>query len=87
MLRQSGFAPKVADLSQADVTAVKAKHNVPHALHSCHTAIVGGYVVEGHTPIADIQRLLKQRPAVARDRRPRHADRVARHGRTQPAAV
>ena len=64
MLRQSGFAPKVADLPQADVTAVKEKHKVPAALHSCHTAIVGGYVVEGHTPIADIQRLLKQRPAV-----------------------
>ncbi len=64
LLRQNGFAPKVADLSQAEVTAVKEKHNVPRALHSCHTAIVGGYVVEGHTPIADIQRLLKQRPAV-----------------------
>lgn len=64
-LRGSGFAMKVADLSQADLTAVKAKHNVPRALHSCHTAIVGGYVVEGHIPAADIQRLLKERPAIS----------------------
>ncbi len=63
-LRTSGFSPKVTDLSQTDLSAVKAKHNVPKVLQSCHTAIVGGYVIEGHTPIADIQRLLKQRPAV-----------------------
>jgi hypothetical protein len=64
-LRQSGFATKTTDLTLTDLTAVKEKHNVPRALHSCHTAIVGGYVIEGHTPPADIQRLLKQRPAVA----------------------
>jgi hypothetical protein len=64
-LRTKGFSPKVTDLSQADLNAVKAKHNVPRALQSCHTAVVGRYVIEGHTPIADIQRLLKQRPQVA----------------------
>ena len=87
MLRQNGFAPKVTDLSQTDLAAVKAKHNVPAALQSCHTAVVGRYVIEGHTPIADIQRLLKQRPPVSRARRSRDADRIARHGRTQPEAV
>jgi len=65
MLRQNGFAPKVTDLSQTDLAAVKAKHNVPAALQSCHTAVVGRYVIEGHTPLADIQRLLKQRPPVS----------------------
>jgi hypothetical protein len=63
-VRQSGFATKAVDLPQADVTAVKTKHNVPRALHTCHTALVAGYVIEGHVPVADIQRLLKQRPAV-----------------------
>ena len=64
LLRTSGFSPKVTDLSPTELSDVKAKHNVPRALQSCHTAIVGGYVIEGHTPMADIQRLLKQRPAV-----------------------
>jgi hypothetical protein len=38
---------------------------VPEQLHSCHTAFVNGYVVEGHVPAADIQRLLKDKPKVA----------------------
>jgi len=38
---------------------------VPQALESCHTALVGGYVVEGHVPADVIQRLLRERPAVA----------------------
>jgi hypothetical protein len=64
-LRQSGFAAKTTDLTQTDLNAVKAKHNVPPALHSCHTAVVGGYVVEGHIPAATVHRLLKERPRVA----------------------
>jgi len=43
---------------------VKDKHNVPRQARSCHTALVGGYVIEGHVPAADIQRLLKERPAI-----------------------
>ena len=34
-------------------------------LSSCHTAKVGGYTVEGHVPAADIQRMLKEKPAIA----------------------
>ncbi len=61
-LRAQGFAAKTTDL--ANLSEVKAKHNVPLAVQSCHTAIVGGYVIEGHVPAADIKRLLKERPAV-----------------------
>ena len=43
---------------------MKAKR-VPKPAQSCHTAIVDGYVVEGHVPAADLQRLLKERPKVA----------------------
>jgi hypothetical protein len=43
---------------------VKAKHGVPPALRSCHTALVGGYVVEGHVPADVISRLLKEKPPV-----------------------
>ena len=46
-----------------DMPAVKRHHGVPEALASCHTAMVGGYAVEGHVPLADVARLLKERPA------------------------
>ena len=48
-----------------DLASVKAKHGVPAALQSCHTAIVDGYIIEGHVPAEDIQRLLTERPDVA----------------------
>lgn len=42
---------------------VKARLGVPGSLASCHTAVVGNYVVEGHVPLAALERLLAQRPA------------------------
>ena len=48
-----------------DLTAVKAEHQVPADLQSCHTAIVDGYVIEGHVPIEDIRRLLAERPDIS----------------------
>ena len=62
-LRRKGFAPTSENV--ADITAVKAKYGVPAQARSCHTAVVGGYVIEGHVPAADIQRLLKEKPKVA----------------------
>jgi hypothetical protein len=62
-LQQYGFTTTVTEME--DVSAVKAKYKVPARLGSCHTAIVDGYVLEGHVPAADVQRLLKERPAVA----------------------
>jgi hypothetical protein len=44
---------------------VKHTLGVPDALTSCHTAVVNGYLIEGHVPAADIARLLKQKPKVA----------------------
>jgi hypothetical protein len=61
-LRANGFAPDVTNLT--DLTAVKAEHKVPQDAQSCHTAIVNGFVVEGHVPAAEIHRFLKLRPAV-----------------------
>jgi hypothetical protein len=43
---------------------VKIKNKVPEKLYSCHTAIVQGYVIEGHVPADLIHRLLKEKPAV-----------------------
>lgn len=47
-----------------NVYGVKEEHGVPNQLSSCHTAVVDGYVVEGHVPVEDIQRLLAERPDV-----------------------
>ncbi len=58
-LQAAGFQTQVHDV--ADLAAVKAQLGVPRTLESCHTATVGGYVIEGHVPAADIQRLLAQR--------------------------
>jgi hypothetical protein len=43
---------------------VKERNNVPEKLHSCHTALIDGYVIEGHVPADVITRLLKEKPAV-----------------------
>jgi hypothetical protein len=59
-LRGSGFEVKVNDISNVD--AFRAKAGVPAALAACHTALVDGYVVEGHVPAADIRKLLAERP-------------------------
>ena len=48
-----------------DVRPIKAEHDVPGRLASCHTALVDGYVIEGHVPAEDIERLLTERPDVA----------------------
>lgn len=61
-LRKSGF--KIDPHDTVDVGAIKRKHGVPAALESCHTALVDGYVVEGHVPGDTIKRLLRERPAV-----------------------
>lgn len=57
-MRASGF--RVDTHEVADVTPIKRRYGVPDALSSCHTAIVGGYAIEGHVPAADIKRLLRE---------------------------
>ena len=62
-LREAGFSVRTTNLD--DLTDVKRSNGIPPELASCHTAIVGGYVVEGHVPAQDVQRLLAQQPAVS----------------------
>ncbi len=61
-LRGHGFKVTTQDVTRVD--RIKAEHGVPAPLASCHTALVGGYVVEGHVPADTIRRLLRERPAV-----------------------
>ena len=62
-LERYGF--DVAVVMTDDMQAVKDRHGVPPALRSCHTALIGGYAIEGHVPAPDILRLLTQRPRAA----------------------
>ena len=59
-LRGAGFTVTVTDTDR--INAVKKRHGVPDDLASCHTAEVGGYVLEGHVPAAEVKRLLAERP-------------------------
>jgi len=61
-LRDNGLTVRIEDV--ADLTAVKAKLGVPPELQSCHTAVIEGYVIEGHVPIEPIRRLLEERPEI-----------------------
>ena len=60
LLRQNGFNVTIKSITELDT----AKYGVPPALHSCHTAVFDGHIVEGHVPVADVQRMLKQGSAV-----------------------
>ena len=61
-LRKEGF--EVDHRVEDDMGAVKQRLGIAPAHASCHTAEVGGYVVEGHVPASDIRRLLRERPTV-----------------------
>ena len=62
-LRANGFTVRVTETE--DVGRVATRLGVPGALRSCHTATVENYVIEGHVPAADIERLLRERPQAA----------------------
>ena len=59
-MQKNGF--RVVAHNVQDLAGIKAKHRVPDALGSCHTAVVGGYTVEGHVPADVVRRLLKEKP-------------------------
>jgi hypothetical protein len=64
-LKQNGFDVVLNEVPDAQLRETKSRYGVPPDLQTCHTAIVEGYVVEGHVPATDIQRLLKERPKAA----------------------
>lgn len=59
-LREEGY-PVSVNISN-EMISIKETNNMPLNLASCHTAIVDDYVVEGHVPVEDINRMLKERP-------------------------
>jgi hypothetical protein len=62
-LREHGFEVTAHDVD--DMAAIKTKLGVPSEVGSCHTAVTGAYVIEGHVPAADIRKLLAQKPKVS----------------------
>lgn len=63
-LEANGFQVSIHDISETAKDAQRRKLGMPESLGSCHTALVGGYVLEGHVPARDIRRLLAERPRV-----------------------
>jgi len=61
-LRENGFAVK--SVNESDMSAVKKRYGTSH-MASCHTALVDGYVIEGHVPVSAIRKLLKEKTAIA----------------------
>lgn len=61
-LQASGFQVTAHDLSETAKAERRHSLGMPQALGSCHTALVGGYVLEGHVPAREIRRLLAERP-------------------------
>ena len=62
-MEANGFTATVTNLP--DVTPIKISNGLPPRLGSCHTTLIAGYVIEGHVPVSDIRRLLKEKPAIA----------------------
>lgn len=61
-MQAAGFRVEVTDV--ANVDPIKTANGLPLHLASCHTALVDGYVIEGHVPASDVRRLLKERPDI-----------------------
>ena len=64
-LQEKGFTVKSLAATNRELQSIKNRLGVPDQLRSCHTAMVGNYVIEGHVPALVILRLLREKPAVA----------------------
>lgn len=64
-LQENGYEVEVIDLSEGELVSLKDERGIAPELRSCHTAEIGGYLVEGHVPADVIARLLEERPTLA----------------------
>lgn len=64
-MRGAGFRVEARDVTEQQLVATARAAGVPEELITCHTAQVGGYVVEGHVPAETVKRMLRERPSVA----------------------
>lgn len=61
-MERNGFV--VETIKSSEMSRIKEREGLTYETASCHTAFVDGYVVEGHVPARDVQRLLRERPEV-----------------------
>ncbi len=61
-MEENGFTVNVVNID--NLAGIKSQYQVPTELQGCHTAIVGGYVFEGHVSVAEINRVLTEKPAI-----------------------
>lgn len=59
-MESNGYS--VATVNSDNLQGVKSKYDVPYTVSACHTAVIEGYVVEGHVPVEDVKRLLEEQP-------------------------
>jgi hypothetical protein len=64
-LRDHGFSVEERLRTNRGLQSVKSKHGIRQSEQSCHTGVIGDYVVEGHVPVQAIDQLLKEEPEVA----------------------
>ena len=86
-MKAAGFDMERSVMPQEELDKVAPRQKVPANLRSCHTAVVGKYVIEGHVPADVVQKLLKEG---AGDRRPlgaEHAGGIPRHGEPECQAL
>lgn len=60
LAQQAGY--RITVVNREDMPEIKRRYGVPEALASCHTTVVGDYVIEGHVPLTDVDRLLEGKP-------------------------
>ena len=63
-LQKNGFKVEKKQVFGKSFTDLKLKYGVPERLYACHTAVIDGYVIEGHVPADLIRKLLKEKPPV-----------------------
>lgn len=61
-MRAAGFVIKTENMGMSPLVQLKSRLGVPVRLAACHTARVGGYVIEGHVPAREVKRLLREQP-------------------------
>ena len=62
-MKAAGFDTASSVMVQAELDKIAPRQKVPESLRSCHTAVVGKYVIEGHVPADVVRQLLKEAPA------------------------
>lgn len=64
-MRKAGFEVEARDVPDGELPAIKAERGVAPGHQSCHTAVVGDYVVEGHVPADLVRKMLEEKPEIA----------------------